>query len=98
MGHAVPTRADECSAFFPDPGTPGIHETDQLHASLPGEKLGDVLLDNYFSAGDLAFAGATVLFDYFGEVFGVINVKVVEIGGWVDVAGHAEIHYKQGAI
>ena len=52
-----------------------------------------MLFDDEFGAGDLAFAGAPILLDDFGEVVDVVKIEIVEIrGGGIDIAGDAEIH------
>src|SRR5258706_15356350 len=97
--HAIDSGADERFALFADAGAQSINQTNELEGGLPGEKFADVLFDYGFGAGDFTFAGGAILLDDFGEVFDVVDVEVVEVGGGgIDIAGDAEVHYEESAI
>ena len=63
----------------------------------PGFEFRDVLGDDGLGARNFGFAGALILLDDLAEVVNVVEIEIVEPGGFrSDVARHAEVNHEHG--
>src|ERR1700685_3648376 len=75
-----------------------IHDRPRLEGGAPGLEFREMLIDQRFRARNFGFASALVPLDDLAQVVDVIEIEIVEPGGFGGhIARHAKVDHENGA-